>query len=317
MKISREVKLGILAAVTLFLFIWGINYLRGKDLFTPQISFYAVYEEVGGLTESNPVRVSGVQIGQVDRIIFHPDGSGRVVVESIVESGKILIPENSTARMSSDFLGTTEIEIVLGDSQALLGQGDTLQSQTKESITDQVTRQLMPMRQKVEDLLGQVDTILTVIQYTFNPQTRDNIISSVESITKTLNSLESTTMTLDTSLEAQISKLSVILSNAESITTNIKTNNEDISRIIKNFSAISDTLAAARIEQTFSNVNQTMDDFAQVMEKINRGEGSMGLLINDEDLYRNLDASSRQLDSLLMEIRNNPGKYFNISVFSW
>lgn len=317
MKISREVKLGILAAVTLFLFIWGINYLRGKDLFTPQISFYAVYEEVGGLTESNPVRVSGVQIGQVDRITFHPDGSGRVVVESIIESGKILIPDNSTARMSSDFLGTTEIEIVLGDSQTLLGQGDTLQSQTKESITDQVTRQLMPMRQKVEDLLGQVDTILTVIQYTFNPQTRDNIINSVESITKTLNSLESTTMTLDTSLEAQISKLSVILSNAESITTNIENNNEDISQIIKNFSAISDTLAAARIEQTFRNVNQTMDDFAQVMEKINRGEGSMGLLINDEDLYRNLDASSRQLDSLLMEIRKNPGKYFNISVFSW
>lgn len=317
MKISREVKLGVLAAVTLFLFIWGINYLRGKDLFTNQIYFYAVYEQVGGLTESNPVRVSGVQIGQVDRIAFHPDGSGRVVVRSIVESGQIAIPVNSTARMSSDFLGTTEIEIVLGDSENLLGEGDTLQSITKASITEEVSRQLMPFRQKAEDLLAQVDTILTVIQYTFNPQTRDNIINSVESITKTLNSLESTTMTLDTSIEGQISKLSVILSNAESITTNIKNNNEDISRIIENFSAISDTLAAAQIEQTFSNVNQTMEDFSQVVEKINRGEGSMGLLINDEDLYRNLDASSRQLDSLLMEIRNNPRRYFNISVFGW
>ncbi len=317
MKISREVKLGILAAVTLFLFIWGINYLRGKDLFTPQISFFAVYEQVGGLTESNPVRVSGVQVGQVDRIIFHPDGSGRVVVESIIERGKIQIPANSMARMSSDFLGTTEIEIVLGDAQVLINDGDTLEAQTKASITEEVTRQLMPFRQKAEDLLAQVDTILTVIQYTFNPQTRDNIINSVESITNTLTSLESTTTTLDTSMETQISKLSMILSNAESITTNIKNNNEDISRIIENFSAISDTLAAAQIAQTFSNVNQTMADFSQVVEKINRGEGSMGLLINDEDLYRNLDASSRQLDSLLMEIRNNPGRYFNISVFGW
>lgn len=317
MKIRREVKLGILAAVTLFLFIWGLNYLKGKDMFTRQIFFYAIYEQVGGLTESNPVLVSGVQIGQVDNISFHPDGSGRVVVRSIIESEQIDVPQNSTARMTSDFLGTTQIEIVLGDSQQLIESGDTLEAQTKASITEEVTAQLMPFRQKAEDLLAQVDTILTVIQYTFNPQTRDNIINSVQSITNTLNSLESATMTLDTSIEDQISKLSVILNNAESITSNIRENNEDITRIIENFSAISDTLAAARIEETFSNVNRTMEDFSQVMEKINRGEGSMGLLINDENLYRNLNESSRQLDSLLVEIRKNPGRYFNISVFGW
>lgn len=314
MKMAREIKLGILGAITLLIFIWGVNFLSGRDIFTRQITFYAVYEQVGGLIESNPVRISGVRVGQVDRIYFHPDGSGNVIVECVVDR-QMQVPSNSVARLVSDLLGTREIEIILGDSPMPMQEGDTLGSSAQATIAEEVTRQMLPFKNQAESLLAQVDTVLAVIQYTFSPQTRDNIVSSIESISNTLNSLESTTQMVDTVLAEQISKLSVILSNAESITTNISQNNDAINNIINNFSAVSDTLAAAQIGQTFANASKTMEDFAQVVERINSGEGTMGLLLNDEELYRNLESSSQQLEILLQEITANPRKFFNISVF--
>ena len=315
MKISREVKLGFIGAVTLFLFIWGINYLKGRDLFTRQITFYAEYEHVTGLIESNPVLVSGVKIGQVNSIYFHPDGSGRVIVECLVDL-QIPIPSNSIAQLvGADLLGTREIVIKLGDSPVLLQTGDTLQTYTQATIAEEVSRQMLPFKQQAESLLAQVDTVLAVIQYTFSPETRDNIVRSIESISRTLVNLEHTTHKVDTAVEAQITRLSVILNNAEAITTNLRDNNEAITNIFQNFSAISDTLAAAEIEKTILKANETLDEFSAVVEKINRGEGSLGLLVNDQELYNNLQSSSGQLEKLLQDVRENPRKYFNISVF--
>lgn len=315
MKISREIKLGILGIVTLFIFIWGINYLRGIDIFSRQTTFYAVYDQVSGLTEANPVVISGLRVGQVNRIFFHPDGSGRVVVECLVDSRLIPIPSNSVARLVSELLGGREIEIALGDSPYTIQDGDTLASYTQATIAEEVTRQMQPFRQQAESLLAQVDTVLAVIQYTFRPETRDNIVRSIESITHTLENLESTTLMVDTALQENISKVAVIISNAESITSNFRQNNQAITRIIDNLSAFTDTLMAARIAETIENAQKTIADLSMTMERINRGEGSIGLLLTDEDLYRNLESSSRQLDSLLQEVRQNPRRFFNISVF--
>jgi phospholipid/cholesterol/gamma-HCH transport system substrate-binding protein len=315
LKISREIKLGFIGAVTLLLFIWGINYLKGKDIFTRQITFYATYDHVTGLIESNPVSISGVKIGQVDRIYFHPDGTGRVIVECVVDR-QMTIPSNSIARLvGADLLGSREIVIELGDSPLPLQSGDTLQTYTQATIAEEVSRQMLPFKQQAENLLAQVDTVLAVIQYTFSPRTRDNIVQSIESISRTLVNLEHTTKAVDTAVEAQISRLSAILTNAEAITINLKDNNEAITNIFQNLSTISDTLAAAEIEKTIRKANETLEEFSVVMEKINRGEGSLGLLVNDQDLYNNLESSSSELEKLLRDVRENPRKYFNISVF--
>ncbi len=302
-------------AITLFLFIWGLTYLKGKDIFSKQLTVYAVYENVSGLVETNPVVVSGVKVGQVDQIYFHPDGSGRIMVR-IIMGRQINIPNNSVARLTgADFMGFREIDVVLGNSGVPLANGDTLGTLISASLTEEVSQQIMPLKLQTENLLAQVDSVLAVIQAIFNADTRDNITRSIDGIRQTIVNLQETTATVDSTFSQQASRLAVIVANAESISTNLRQNNEAITNIIQNFSEISDTLAALELAQTMEDVNKAMEAFSGTMEKINRGEGSIGLLVNDEELYRNLERSSKQLDLLLEDIRQNPRRYINVSVF--
>ncbi|TVQ88336.1 MAG: MCE family protein [Bacteroidetes bacterium] len=315
MKITREFKIGLLTVAATFLFIWGLNFLKGKDIFSRQITFYAVYDDVTGLIESNPVSLSGVNIGQVNRIRFIPDGSGRIVVENIVNRD-VVIPDNSVSILTGMSLtGTREIIIQLGDSERLIADGDTLPSGYQASLQDEVSQLVAPIKQRAEDLFIQVDSVLAVFQAIFTEQTRRNITESFESIQSTLYNLEQTTFTLDKTIEAETTRLAAILVNTESITTNLKNNNELISNIIQNFSSISDSIAAANLQQTLLHTEQSLANLNQIMDKVNKGEGSLGLLINDEELYINLTNSSKELEFLLEDIRKNPGSYINISVF--
>ena len=304
MKISREVKLGFVISFTLFLFFWGFNYLKGKDIFSRQLSIYAEYDDVRGLVETNPVVVSGVKIGQVERIYFHPEGSGKIIIRMILDR-QIKIPTNSVARLTgADFMGFREIDIILGDSPAIITTGDTLASLTSFSAIDEVTKQLMPITGQAENMLSQIDSVLTAINQIFNQETRENITKSIANLNQTMYQVS-----------RQTSRLDDIFSNVQSITNNLNENNEAISNIIKNFSEISDTLAALELAKTMKEVDQSLESFSAIMEKINNGEGSVGLLINNEELYRNLEASSKQLEKLLEDVRKNPGRYVNISVF--
>ncbi len=315
MKLKREVKLGILGVIALLVFIWGINYLKGRDLFSRQLSFFVVYEKVDGLIESSPVTLNGVKMGQVDRIFFHPDRSGRVVVECRV-TPQLDIPDNSIARLvGADLLGTREVEITLGDSPTHISSGDTLAGTVQATLQEEVSRQMLPFKQQAENLLAQIDTVLEVIQFIFSEETQKDITGSISSIRLTLANLEKTTGTVDKTLEEQSSRLATIMENAESITTNLKNNNEAINRIIGNFANISDSLATANIAQTMHDAGKSLQSFSEIMEKIEKGEGSMGLLLNDDELYKNLESSSKQLDLLLEDMKKNPRNYFNISVF--
>lgn len=315
MKIRREHKLGILAVAAIFLFIWGLNYLKGRDIFRKQITFYAIYEDVTGLIESNPVSLSGVNIGQVNRIRFMPDGSGRILVENVI-STEVPIPVNSVSVLTGMSLtGSREIIITLGDAPEFLQSGDTLQSAQQSSIQEEVSQMVAPIKQRAEDLFVQVDSVLIIFQAIFSPQTRDNIVVSFESIQHTLENLEKTTNTLDKTINQETTRIAQIMANAESISTNLKDNNELLSNIIQNFSSISDSIAGANLKKTLRHTEESLASFNQVMDKINKGEGSMGLLVNDDKLYHNMEATSKQLELLLEDIRNNPGSYINISVF--
>lgn len=315
MKITREFKIGLLAVAAIFLFVWGLNFLKGKDIFSSQITFYAIYDDVTGLIESNPVSLNGVNIGQVDRIRFMPDGSGRILVENII-SKDVVIPDNSTSVLTGMSLtGTREIIIKLGDSPEQISNGDTLASAQQSSLQDEVSELVAPIKQRADELFMQVDSVMIVFQSIFNTQTRKNITASFESIQNTLYNLEQTTETLDETIDKESSRLAAILYNAESISWNLKENNELISNIIQNLSGITDSIAAANLQQTLANTEESLSSLNQILDRINKGEGSMGLLVNDEELYNNMQNSSKQLELLLEDIRRNPGSYINISVF--
>jgi len=315
MKIRREIKIGAYLIVVLLCFIFGINFIKGKDIFRKHRTFYARYSQIAGLVEAAPVSINGFNIGNVSEIYFENATSGNIIVEITVYN-PIDIPSNSIARIfSPDILGTKNIDIVLGNSAVMAQSGDTLASEMQATLTEEVNRQVAPLKRKAEDLMLSLDTMVTVVRTVFNAQTRENLKASFEHIRQTIVNIEHTTFNLDTLVYGQRGRMERILFNIEEITGNIRENDQNITNILANFSAISDTLAKAQIAHTLSDVHMSVMNLSEVIDKINAGQGSIGLLLNDKKLYTNLEKSSGELNQLIRDLKLNPQRYLNFSVF--
>lgn len=314
-RISREVKAGFLFVVALAVLIWGLMYLKGLDIFKPRTTLYAVYDKVNGLGPSNTVTINGLQVGQVNKVSFHPDNSGKILVELTITQD-YPIPRNSVARIyNSSLIGAKEVEIVLGDSKEIVREYDTLLSTVDASLGEEVNKQLGPIKQKAENLISTIDTVATAIKLILNEKTQRDMQTAINQISVTTANLASITEKIDTLVGAQKNKLSRIISNVESISSNLKQNNDKISNILKNFSAVSDSVAKANIPEVFASVSNTISELNKILSKINTGQGSVGLLLNDEKLYNELTKSAKDLNLLLEDIKANPSKYVKVSVF--
>ncbi|HNS16816.1 MAG TPA: MlaD family protein [Bacteroidales bacterium] len=315
MKLTRETKIGLVFVVALALLIWGLNFLKGKTLFKAERNFYAVYDHIDGLVVANPVNINGFSVGQVTEISFESETSPRIIVEFMLDK-KIQIPQNTVARIySQDLLGGKSIDLLLGDSPTYCKPGDTLVSSIETSLREEVNRQVEPIRRKAEDLISSIDSIVTVIQFIFNENMQDDLISSASNLKTTFVNLQNTTSNIDNLVLTQQQRLIEIIGHIESITRNLQNSNAEITNILSNFSAISDTVTRMEISKTFGDLNQALGDISAVVGKINQGEGSLGSLINDQKLYNNLVASSSELNLLLEDIRLNPRRYVSVSVF--
>ncbi len=315
MKISREIKIGVFGIVTLALFIIGLNFIKGKDIFNRNRTFYAVYDATSGIQEAAQVSVNGLGIGKVTDMRFVNKHSSRILLELTI-SDPVFIPSNSVARINSlDLLGTKNIEIVFGDSKTGAQSGDTLVGISQMSLSDEVNKQVAPIKLKAENLLSSLDTMVTVLQSVFNSETRKNLNASFASIRHTLSNLENTSYNMDTLVYGQRSRLERIMFNVESITENFRQNDKNISTILSNFSRITDTLAKANLASTLANVNNVLTRLDSITGKIDKGQGSIGLLLNDKKLYDNLNKSAAQMNSLIEDMKKNPYRYVNFSVF--
>ena len=315
MKIKRESKIGVVIVAAVAILIWGYNFMKGRDIFSHKRIYYAVYTNISGLSVSNPVYVNGFKVGQIDDIYFHPKHPGQIVVEILI-TDDFNIPANSVAMIySSDLMGSKAIDLRLGNSSNHAKPGDTLFSTVQASLKDEVNMEMLPLKRKVEQLLLSFDSVLAVVQYVFNENTRENLTRSFESIKFTIQNLEHTTYNLDTLMTSQRNRLAMIIGNVESISNNIKNNNQKIANIINNFSQLSDTLVKANIAHTILNANKSLAEFNDVMSKINSGQGSMGMLLNNDTLYNNLRKSSKEVELLLEDLRLNPNRYIHFSLF--
>ena len=318
MERKRIIKIGVVVTLSIFLLVWGVNYLNNKNLFKPENVYYGVYKNINGLTTSGAVLLNGYKIGQVSDIYFQDGKSNKLIVEFLIDS-KFKLPENSIAQIfSMDIMGTKGINILRNDSiktSKYLESGDTLKSATEEGLKEQVSMQILPFKAKAEELLSSMDSVLTVIKTIFDNNTRKNISSSFASISVTLRNLESTTYTLDTLMKQEKTALASILNNTASITNNIKNNNEKIDNIINNFSIMSDSLAKSNFTDIINNANKTIANLDLILTKVNEGEGSLGMLLKNDTLYTNLENASYNLSALLRDLKENPKRYVRFSAF--
>lgn len=309
MKIANETKVGILAVVAIAILFLGYSFLKGNDVFSSENTFYATYERVDGLTASKPILVNGYQIGRVSAMQLQADGQIRTEFKVRRDYA---IPANTVARLAStDLLGGKAVVFELGDSGTYAKNGDELAAGIQRNIMEQVE----PIQKKAEDIAAVLDSVLSSINNTINADFQRDFNRSINSIANSLQNLEGITRQLDGLVVSERNRISHIVANVESITDNLKSNNERIGNVLANLDNITDQVAKANFAETITSANRAMADFQSITDRINQGQGSIGLLLNDEQLYNHLNQASQNLEELISDMKARPGRYVHFSVF--
>lgn len=315
--IKREVKLALTAIAAIIILIWGINFLKAKALFDRNNVFYGVYDRVDGLKISSSVIYRGYSVGQVTAINFTGERFDKVLVQFTVGK-KLEIPSNSVAAIqSSDLMGSKSINLIPGNSTTYAESGDTLRSQLELGLMEQLNKQLEPLKRKAENVMVSLDSVLLALQEIFSDGANGNIRSSLKSVSRTLDNVEEASGTLNSLLKEESGKISTILENINSITANLESNNSKVNSSLDNISSISDSLRSINLNNTVRYLNHVLLQADSIVIKINRGQGTLGNVVNDNELYYNLTAVSENLDKLLTEFRQNPKRFLNLSVFDF
>jgi phospholipid/cholesterol/gamma-HCH transport system substrate-binding protein len=323
-KFTKEVRTGIVVILSISIFIYGLNILKGRNLFSRSYKIYAVYHGIDGLVVTNPVQINGYKVGQVKDINLMPDHSGRIVVEMLITESDLKIAKSASAKIVSlDLLGTKAVAIVMSDSLALsankpgkaLGDKDTLFGDREEGLKEGFTRTLAPLQSKAKELLNSIDSVMEIVQVILNKDARANLSKSFQHITLAIASLEKTALRLDTLVITEKYRLHSIFVNIDHITGVLAENSDKLGNILRNLDNVSDSLAKAKITSAVNNANDALAHASSVLDKVNKGEGSLGLLVNDKRLYNHLDSASADLDRLIVDLQEHPGRYVHLSVF--
>ncbi|MBP7496710.1 MAG: MCE family protein [Bacteroidales bacterium] len=315
MKKRKIILIGFLIAFTFAILIWGVTFIKNEDLFSGNKSFYGVYDKISGLVIDNPVLVRGIKVGKVKETGLCPKDRSKVYVK-ILLTEQLDIPQNSILEIvSADLLGSKAIEIHLGNSTMLAKSGDTLSTKTQKTLQEEVSMQVLPLKKKAEQLILSIDSLLASIQSVLNENTRENLRQSIENIRVGIEKFSQTAIKIDTLIDTETDRVRKILKNIDNISANINNNSENINKILTNLGAISDTVLKADIVNTINNANKSFKSLSDIVDKVNKGEGSLGMLINKDSVYRELEASSNQLNLLLEDMRLHPRRYVHFSVF--
>ncbi|MDZ4807571.1 MAG: MlaD family protein [Bacteroidota bacterium] len=311
MKISNETKVGILTITALTILILGFNFLKGKSLFSKSKKIYAVFSNMGSLEKSNEVKINGLPIGAVYEK-KELDKNVSAIIITINLTRDINIPDNSVAYIGSSLVGASYIVIEKGDSKTYLKLGDTLKTREESGIINQVSAQINPTLTKVRSVLDTLTQTLTGVNGLLNSDAKSNL-------QQTLANLNRASSSLNGLLDNQTGALAKTLNNASSITESLKANTEDISKTIGNAKKTSEKLAALELKPTIDSLNTMISQLKAAASKVSTmlssKDGTLGALINDKTLYNKLTDAILSFEILADDLRTNPKRYVNISVF--
>lgn len=307
MKINNETKVGVLAVVALALLITGFNFLKGKNVFSHSSYIYAIFNDLGSLEKSNPVKINGLPIGTVYALEPRDkDVTGIVIKINLTKD--VNIPKNSVAYISASILGSSAIVIEKGDSKDYIQEGDTLATRIDNGILGDVKSQLSPTLIKIKDVIDSLKVALGGINRILDPNTKGNI-------SQILLNLKDASHSLKSLVNDKNGPLNETLSNASSVTGNLKKNNDSITALIANANHLAKKFANLPLDQTLDSVKGALSELKQTLQKVNSPNGTIGALMNDKAVYNKLTNTISSAELLLDDIRVHPKRYVNISVF--
>jgi len=301
LRLSREVKTGILAIGAILLFIFGYSYLKGTNLLEKNRTFYVKYDNVEGLAKSAPVTINGLKVGKVSGIDFENQAGG-LIVEFTLEDD-FDFSKNSQVRIySSGLIGGKSLGIFPVYDQATIAKsGDTLSGSIEDGMLSAVTKALGPLEKKVNNTLSTVDTLLLAFTDIVDEPTRNNLKDAINNLSSTLQSLNGVSSKLNRVLDVNGDKLDRTFTNLD-VTT-------------QNFAKLSDSLAQIETGQIISDLENFTGQLNEIAQAIDRGEGNLGKLLKEEQVYENLEAATKQLEELLQDLKLNPKRYVHFSLF--
>lgn len=300
MKLSREIKTAILVIASILLFIWGYSFLKGRDLFTNYKNLYVEYVNVEGLTVSSPVTINGLVVGKVNSIVINNE-TGKIKVEMQINSD-FPIKKTSLAEIYAPSpIGGKQIAIIPTKEGQDAVDGDFLVSSSKLGLTDELAKQIEPLKDKITKLLDNANVMLENVNQVLDAKSKENLRNSLANLNETLAQFKGASKEVNEMLAQNKSKISGTMSNVEKASAN--------------FSKVSDSLAKANIGQTVKNLEKTLANVDKMMGDMQAGKGTMGKLMKDDAMYNNFTKTSKELELLLQDLRLNPTRYVNVSLF--
>jgi phospholipid/cholesterol/gamma-HCH transport system substrate-binding protein len=307
-KITDEIKIGAAVIITLVVFIWLYQFLKGKDILRSTAYYYSVYDDIGGLEESSPVEINGYKVGVVQSIDFLDAVSGRLLVAFSVNRDFIL-PENTVAEIVPvSLLGGMKVQFVYGEGPGTYTEGDTIPGRLAVSIIEMVETELFPVKDGISDLIITLDSVISSVNEIMNEEFKENLRTSLES-------LGNTTQSLDMVITSREKELLSVIDNINSFTKMLADNSGKMSNTFSNLENISDSLAAADIYSSITNLKNTLENTSVMIKGMNDGQGTAGQLLTNDSLYINLSNSLESLNSLLLDMKANPKRYVHFSIF--
>lgn len=302
MKITKEIKTAILVIISILLFIWGYSFLKGTDILTGYNTFYVEYNDVEGLASSAPITINGLVIGKVKSINFSDKNNWKPIVELQINKD-FEISKSSIARLyEPGLIGGKQIQIIPSTTDRTPAKsGDILIGDVKAGLTDLVTERLTPLQEKIERMMVSADSLLIGLNEVLDDKTKANLRNSVVKLNEVLTGFSETSSSINSMLAENKAKINSTATNLEKTTAN--------------FSKISDSLAKANIGETVKKLETTLANVDKIMNDVQSGKGTMGKMFKDETLYTNFAKSSKELELLLQDLRLNPIRYVNVSLF--
>ena len=294
MKITKEIKIALVAIVSIVLLFFGMNFLKGMTLFSSGNSYYITFKDISGLSSSSPIFANGYRVGVVKDVSFDYENNGDVVVEFMVDDD-LQIPRGSTAEIVSDLMGNVKMNLLLADNpRDFVAKGDTIMGVINSGMLGKA-KDMIPV---IEKMLPKLDSILVNINMLLSDpnigRTLGNVQKTTENLTVTTQQLNALMANVNKDVPGLMGKASGLLDNANNLTAN---------------------LAAVDVASTVAKVDQTLDNVQQLTSKLNNNKGTLGLLMNDETLYNNLTNTVLSADSLLNNLREHPKRYVHFSLF--
>jgi phospholipid/cholesterol/gamma-HCH transport system substrate-binding protein len=301
LKISREIKTAVLVIASILLFIWGYSFLKGRDLLTSYKSLYARYDNVEGLTMSAPVTLNGFIIGKVSKIELQ-NSTGHFIVEMQIKSDFPITKSSEANLYEPGFIGGKQVQIVPNFTDRTIAEsGDFLPGHIVPGLTTLLADKLTPLQEKIEKMVVSADALLTNLNGTLDPKTRKHLQASIASLDATLIEFRQTAANANGLLADNRAHINATMANFDKTSAN--------------FSRISDSLAKANLAGTVRKLESTLASVDKITADLNSGKGSMGKLLKDDKLYANFNNSAKELQLLLQDLRLNPTRYINVSLF--